>query len=129
MAKKDSGLGRGLGDLLFDNTPEIRTSGNVIKRDGDKEIYVDHGVKAEEISVSVVKNAGNYTEQTSKPHVFAAVEPITAKNESIVIEQLSIDGIEPTVITAGSNDDSSKKSEEAPVTPRRSLKAVFREFK
>ena len=40
MAKKDSGLGRGLGDLLEDNTPDVRegrskvtveTNGDIIK--------------------------------------------------------------------------------------------------
>lgn len=32
MAKKMSGLGRGLGDLLEDNNPEIRNRGNVVLR-------------------------------------------------------------------------------------------------
>ena len=32
MAKKPSGLGRGLGDLLEDNNPEIRHRGNVVLR-------------------------------------------------------------------------------------------------
>ncbi len=34
MAKKPSGLGRGLGDLLDDNTPEVKksTSGVVIRQ-------------------------------------------------------------------------------------------------
>lgn len=34
MAKKPSGLGRGLGDLLEDNSPEIRSRGNVVLRGG-----------------------------------------------------------------------------------------------
>ena len=34
MAKKPSGLGRGLGDLLEDNTPEIRRGqGSVVRKD------------------------------------------------------------------------------------------------
>ena len=32
MAKKPSGLGRGLGDLLEDNSPEVRTKSNVVLR-------------------------------------------------------------------------------------------------
>ncbi len=32
MAKKPSGLGRGLGDLLEDNNPEIRGTSNVVLR-------------------------------------------------------------------------------------------------
>ena len=37
MAKKPSGLGRGLGDLLEDNTPEIQTNKStvIIKNDGN----------------------------------------------------------------------------------------------
>lgn len=125
MAKKDSGLGRGLGDLLFDNTPEIKTSGSVIKRDGDREISVDHGVSSDFSTASVVKNAGNYTEQTSKPQVFATVEPISAKNESIMAEQLSIDSVEPTVIIA----NSTPTDEDTPVMAKKSLKALFKEYK
>ena len=34
MAKKPSGLGRGLGDLLEDNNPEVRNRGNVVLRGG-----------------------------------------------------------------------------------------------
>ena len=37
MAKKTSGLGRGLGDLLEDNTPEIRpNSGTVVRKESEK---------------------------------------------------------------------------------------------
>ena len=37
MAKKTSGLGRGLGDLLEDNAPEIRHDrGSVIRKEGEK---------------------------------------------------------------------------------------------
>ena len=125
MAKKDSGLGRGLGDLLFDNTPEIRMGGSVIKRDGNREITVNHGESSINPTVSVVKNAGNYTEQTSIPQVFATVEPINAKNESVTAEQLSIETVEPTVIIAnGASGD-----EDTPAAPKRSLKALFREYK
>ncbi len=36
MAKKPSGLGRGLGDLLEDNSPEIQNRGNVVLRGSTK---------------------------------------------------------------------------------------------
>ena len=41
MAKKESGLGRGLGDLLDDNTPEIRAGkGSVVLKTGDERIRI-----------------------------------------------------------------------------------------
>ena len=36
MAKKPSGLGRGLGELLEDNSPEIQNRGNVVLRGNTK---------------------------------------------------------------------------------------------
>ena len=37
MARKTSGLGRGLGDLLEDNTPEIRSNrGSVLRKEAEK---------------------------------------------------------------------------------------------
>ncbi|MBQ8849643.1 MAG: hypothetical protein IJ011_04860 [Clostridia bacterium] len=39
MSRKTSGLGRGLGDLLVDNTPEMK-SASVIRRDEDGEVNV-----------------------------------------------------------------------------------------
>lgn len=37
MARKTSGLGRGLGDLLEDNTPEIRSNrGSVLRKEEEK---------------------------------------------------------------------------------------------
>ena len=41
MASKQSGLGRGLDDLLGDNAPEIRTGkGSVVVRNGQERIRV-----------------------------------------------------------------------------------------
>ena len=41
MAKKESGLGRGLGDLLDDNTPEIRSGkGSVVLKAGEERIRI-----------------------------------------------------------------------------------------
>lgn len=40
QSKKPSGLGRGLGDLLEDNTPTVKRSGHVVIRsdDGNKDM-------------------------------------------------------------------------------------------
>ncbi len=40
MAKKASGLGRGLGELLADNTPDVRSGGRVIKKQDGEAIYI-----------------------------------------------------------------------------------------
>ena len=40
MAKKPSGLGRGLGDLLEDNAPEIRGGATVIKNEESGAIHI-----------------------------------------------------------------------------------------
>lgn len=40
MAKKQSGLGRSLGDLFEDNTPALRSGATVVKREGGEEIPV-----------------------------------------------------------------------------------------
>ena len=40
MAKKPSGLGRGLGDLLEDNAPTIRSGGTVIKTGENGSIHI-----------------------------------------------------------------------------------------
>ena len=41
MAKKDSGLGRGLGELLDDNTPEIKAGkGSVVLKNGEERIRI-----------------------------------------------------------------------------------------
>ena len=40
MAKKPSGLGRGLGDLMEDNTPEVHSGGTVIKKEDGATIVI-----------------------------------------------------------------------------------------
>ncbi len=40
MAKKAAGLGRGLGELMEDNTPTIRRGGTVIRRDEQGSVSV-----------------------------------------------------------------------------------------
>ena len=40
MSKKPSGLGKSLGELFEDNTPEVHGGGTVIKRDGNSEVVI-----------------------------------------------------------------------------------------
>ena len=40
MAKKPSGLGRGLGDLLEDNAPQIRGGSSVVKKNDGVAIHI-----------------------------------------------------------------------------------------
>ncbi len=40
MAKKPSGLGRGLGDLLEDNAPQIRSGSSVVKKSENGAIHI-----------------------------------------------------------------------------------------
>lgn len=40
MAKKASGLGRGLGELMEDNAPTVHRGGNVIRRDEQGSVSV-----------------------------------------------------------------------------------------
>lgn len=40
MAKKQSGLGRGLGDLLADNTPEVRGGGTVVRKQEGESVVI-----------------------------------------------------------------------------------------
>ncbi len=40
MAKKAAGLGRGLGDLLEDNTPVVSRGGKVVRRDESGSVSV-----------------------------------------------------------------------------------------
>ena len=52
MAKKAAGLGRGLGELLEDNTPVISRGGTVIRRDETGTVSVTNPTPAP------VKNSG-----------------------------------------------------------------------
>ena len=40
MAKNTSGLGRGLGDLLEDNSPSVRVSGTVVRHDSTGDVSI-----------------------------------------------------------------------------------------
>ena len=128
MSKKTSGLGRGLGDLLEDNAPELK-SATVIRRDEDGEVRVSP------VAVSYVREAES--EKESKPLVFPKVTPISGGasdsaekvSEEIEKNAETSEGIsEKTAEPEPSVSENEEKPlyEELPRT--RSLKAIFRTF-
>lgn len=77
MSKKTSGLGRGLGDLLEDNAPEIRSSGTVVRRDA----YGEVSVSPEKVgSAEIIHSTSMHSYREAQ--VYMAVTPISAKSES-----------------------------------------------
>ena len=119
MSKKTSGLGRGLGDLLEDNAPELK-SATVIRRNEDGEVSVSP------VAVSYIKEERN--EEYTKPLVFPSVTPITGGNSA---EKAEASQTTEKVDENGENSakivDKTPEHSELPRT--RSLKAVFRNFK
>lgn len=143
MAKNTSGLGRGLGDLLEDNSPSVRVSGTVVRHDSTGDVSISpEAVESREILHTL---STDYRE----PQVFAAVTPITAgrssyseplslediygeypeerekdtKNDTVLVKKEEIP-TEPVVIIA----DGSHNDEPISEAPRKSLKALFREY-
>ena len=150
MSNKPRGLGRGLGDLLADNSPEIRAS-SVIRRDEDGEVSISHtnsGVTAAKASHSE-KPTENEVMRTL---VFPAVTPMVGGASARAASIESIEKIDEareileadaaisgkTLETSDIKNDirseekieesAEEKTEQTVVYPR-SLKAVFREFK
>ena len=131
MSKRTSGLGRGLGDLLADNSPEIRGGATVVRRDenGEATITPDIAdiVETEADVAAVVENVGGeaaFAEQGSE-------EP-----------ELPSDTAEDTPIVINSADQSNRADQygrtntvrqpnagEEAHHPHRSLKALFRSYK
>ena len=136
MTKKTSGLGRGLGDLLDDNAPEVRGSGTVIRHDGDGDVSISpERVEGTEIIHTL---STDYRE----PQVHKAVTPITAYSSDM---PLTVEDIREAAeekgetVTVGNAVTEREEAEpqireaasEAEVQPQRSrsLKALFREYK
>lgn len=119
MSKKTSGLGRGLGDLLEDNAPEIK-SATVIRRSDNGEVSVSP------IAVSYIKE--EKSEELAKPLVFPTVTPITGGNNAEKEESPEItDNNREIGLEKAEISDKKPEYDELPRT--RSLKAVFRNFK
>ena len=103
MKEKPSRLGRSLGDLLDDNTPEIKITGSVVRR--------EHGEDRKDASTAKVKT-------TETEDVKSALA-----NPSIVSNGAE-QGSEPKKQTPDAPVSKALYEEQ----PRRSLKAVFRSF-
>ena len=157
MSKKTSGLGRGLGDLLEDNAPEVRSSGTVVRRDA----YGEVSISPETVeSAEIIHSTSMHSYREAQ--VYTAVTPISAKNESddgceppqgreeisnvrshvsseeTIPDSIRLSGETEAVGEVEKNTENDEKDESAakkgetiaeePVR-RRSLKAIFREFK
>ncbi len=122
MSKKPSGLGRGLGDLLEDNAPELK-SATVIRRNEDGEVSVSP------IAVSYIKEEKN--EDCAKPLVFPTVTPITGGSDTEKAEPFdAAEKISEISEFGNEKAENAEKKPEYDEPPRtRSLKAVFRNFK
>ena len=135
MSKRTSGLGRGLGDLLADNAPELRGGATVIRRDEDGEVTVtpdaaDAIEKIEEtnaesndadVSSEVLEQSGGASEadnSSDEEEKVIVITPSEAKNVDI----------SPTN-TETAADVSPSENSETVHHPHRSLKALFRSYK
>ncbi len=114
MSRKESGLGRGLGDLLIDNAPEVRHSGTVIRRDeeGDVSISPTEGANTEIIHA--------VNDEYRGPQVHTVITPITVKYD----EEGEITDTDTVV-----SEEPRREGEGTSERPRTSLKAVFRNYK
>ena len=132
MSKRTSGLGRGLGDLLADNSPEIRGGATVVRRDenGEATITPDIADVVETAAdvAAVVENVGG--EAVDVEQVDSEKEPQTPSRDA-----------EPIIINAGlsageaifenANSEAVRQAETSEEIhhPHRSLKALFRNYK
>ena len=146
MSKNTSGLGRGLGDLLEDNSPSVRVSGTVVRHDSTGDVTVSpEAVESREILHTL---STDYRE----PQVHTEITPITAgrssysaplslediygetekeeksDSSSVIAKKTATENenipTEPLVIIA----NGSRKEETVTEAPRKSLKALFREY-
>lgn len=128
MSKKTSGLGRGLGDLLADNAPEVRVSGTVVRNDGEKMTSVSN---TEEDRKKAEQNDANLDEYL-KISVYRTEESgVVAKTrERVEVSDLYAIRTESTENTEAAANEAQNSEPTPNEAPRpRSLKAVFRSFK
>ena len=147
MSNKPRGLGRGLGDLLADNAPEVRPS-SVIRRDEDGEVSISPTPSA---YGEAVKRGSTDTYQESeeaRPLVFPAVTPIISGAQAqtdearppideareileadAAITGRSLDEADQKTDSAEAKESGEGKDTEPTAVYPRSLKAVFRNFK
>ncbi len=120
MSKKKSGLGRGLGDLLDDNAPEIRSSGTVVRRDHDGDVSIS---PVETESTEIIHAISN--DEYRDAHVHAVVTPLSVPEEDT--DMAGDEAAENAAITEEAPISQEEKQAEDKQRP--SLKAVFRSFK
>ena len=121
MAKRTSGLGRGLGDLLADNAPELRGGATVIRRDDSGEVTVtpqasDATEKIGDMIAVEKSDAGEATEISEIITMMPAeIENMAEKSE----KETEIAVNAPNAI----------ENAEIVHNPHKSLKALFRSYK
>lgn len=140
MSKRTSGLGRGLGDLLADNAPELRSGATVIRRDEGGEVTItpnaaDAIEKTEEISaasidadeIAEISEQGSDKNETSDASEASdrviVITPSSSSNELAKnVDKRPDSAEEPKTI-------GTSESGETVHHPHRSLKALFRSYK
>lgn len=129
MSKRTSGLGRGLGDLLADNSPEIRGGATVIRRDGNGEVTVtpdlSDGVESAPEVEKYGKNKNNVKESAECPVKIDAIPSEDAEESRIIIGGSS--QTSESFSPYESREEGDGRAETHP--PHRSLKALFKSYK
>ena len=157
MSGRKSGLGRGLGDLLADNAPELRGGATVVWRDESGEVTVTpdaNDAKSNKTGADAgVKTAENRIDRTAELRNVSVETKIEAKLEEkreekaekndndvisdapVVIIPLVAPVFEDSAPDAAKNVDKTDiygqaKSDDAPIVHHnRSLKALFKSYK
>ena len=135
MSKRTSGLGRGLGDLLADNSPEIRGGATVIRRDGDGEALItpdaSDGISGK--ITSEIQTDGKKIEFSEAQTGVSAEDNADKRSDDatedsqvrIIIGGSSyVAGNDPYAAAPTSGIDPTEER-----TTRRSLKALFKSYK
>ena len=136
MSKRTSGLGRGLGDLLADNSPEIRGGATVVRRNEDGEAVItpdlSDGVEGgivtkiyENAVVNDIKEVANDVneDRIEETSVFSESE-VSAEPRIIIGGSSNMSSTDPYAASTVSGADG---SEARPA--HRSLKALFKSYK
>ena len=129
MSKRTSGLGRGLGDLLADNSPEIRGGATVVRRneDGEATITPDISDGVEGISIAEAYDAEteNSIKEEQTSDIDGAMTPDLSSEPRIIIGGSSnLSSNDPYAASSVSGVDSSDAR-----PAHRSLKALFKSYK
>ena len=129
MSKRTSGLGRGLGDLLADNSPEIRGGATVIRRSEGGEATVTPDVSdgvGEPFETENYENTVQNVENDSQISINGELlVENTAEQTPIVISSRSSSerNTYMDIYYSGASEAEEKSA------PRRSLKALFKSYK